>query len=132
MFMKKIVALAAVMSAALFFNPAQAQKKAKWAEMDAFHEVMSKTFHPAEEGKLDPIRQRSQEMVDKAVAWQNSIAPEGYNKDAVKKSLKKLVKGAKELHKMVQKNGADAELKKELSELHDVFHEIMEKCEDTH
>ncbi len=130
--MKKILALAVVMSAALFFNPAQAQKKAKWAEMEAFHEVMSKTFHPAEEGKLEPIRKRSQEMVDKAVSWQNSTAPEGYNQAAVKKSLKKLVKGAKEINKMVQKNAADDEIKKELSELHDVFHEIMEKCEDTH
>src|SRR5689334_5198653 len=132
MFMKKILALAVFMSAALFFNPAQAQKKAKWTEMEAFHEVMSKTFHPAEEGKLEPIRSRSQEMVDKAVSWQNSTAPEGYNQAAVKKSLKKLVKGAKEINKMVQKNESDDELKKELSELHDVFHEIMEKCEDTH
>ena len=127
--MKKIFMLAFVAAAALFFHPAQAQKKAKWAEMDAFHEVMSKTFHPAEEGKLDPIRKRSQEMLDKAIAWKNSTAPEGYNQDAVKSTLKKLVRGAKELNKMVQKNETDDELKKELSELHDVFHEIMEKCE---
>ena len=127
--MKKIFMLAFAAAAALFFNPAQAQKKAKWAEMDAFHEVMSKTFHPAEEGKLDPIRKRSQEMLDKAIAWKNSTAPEGYNQDAVKNTLKKLVRGAKELNKMVQKNETDEELKKELSELHDVFHEIMEKCE---
>lgn len=130
MFMKKILSLVVVFAAALIFNPAQAQKKAKWAEMDAFHEVMSKTYHPAEEGKLDPIRKRSQEMVDKAVAWQNSTAPEGYNQDAVKKTLKKLVKGAKEINKMVQKNASDSELKEELSELHEVFHEIMEKCEN--
>ena len=128
--MKKIFSFLLVMSSVLFFNPAQAQKKAKWAEMETFHEVMSKTFHPAEEGKLEPIRKRSQEMVDKAIAWQTSTAPEGYNQDAVKKTLKKLVKGAKEINKMVQKNAADDELKKELAELHDVFHEIMEKCEN--
>lgn len=123
-----------IMSAFLFFNPVQAQEKAKWAEMDTFHGVMSQTFHPAEEGKLDPIRKRSQEMVDKAIAWQNSTAPEGYDRDAVKKTLKKLVKGAKEINKMVQKNASDNELKEELTELHEVFHEIMEKCrnEDHH
>jgi len=38
--------------------------------MDDFHEVMAKTFHPAEEGKLEPIRNRSQEMQDKAAAWE--------------------------------------------------------------
>jgi len=125
--MKKIFTLAFVATAALFFNPAQAQKKAKWAEMEAFHDVMSDTFHPSEEGKLEPIRKRSQEMVDKAIAWKNSTAPEGYNQDAVKGMLKKLVRGSKELNKMVRKNESDDELKKELSELHDVFHEIMEK-----
>jgi len=43
-------------------------------------------------------------------------------------NLKKLVKGAKEIDKMVKKNAPDQELKEELSELHDVFHEIVEKC----
>ena len=36
----------AVVSAILFMNPVNAQQKAKWQELDAFHEVMSKTFHP--------------------------------------------------------------------------------------
>lgn len=127
--MKKITSIA-IASIALFFSmSAMAQQKAKWNEMETFHEVMSKTFHPAEEGKLEPIRTRSQEMVDKATAWKNSTAPEGYDQNAVKKSLNKLVKGAKEINKMVQKNATDKEIKDELSELHDVFHEIMEKCE---
>ena len=81
---------------------AQAQEKKSWKEMDDFHTVMSETFHPAEEGKLGPIKKRSQEMVDKAVAWQKSTAPEGYDKKAVKGSLKKLVQGTKELNKLVK------------------------------
>ena len=115
-------------TAVAVYNPVQAQKKAKWNEMEAFHEVMSQTFHPAEEGKLDPIRSRSGEMLEKAIAWKKSTAPEGYDKTAVEKSLKELVKGSKELNKMVKKNASDKELTEELSELHDVFHEIMEKC----
>jgi len=110
-------------------KPIHAQQKAKWQELDAFHEVMSQTFHPAEEGKLEPIRNRSAEMLEKAIAWKNSTAPEGYDKNAVKENLNKLVKGAKEINKMVKKNTSDKELKEELSELHDVFHEIVEKCE---
>lgn len=119
----------AVVSAILFMNPVNAQQKAKWQELDAFHEVMSKTFHPAEEGKLEPIRSRSAEMLERAIAWKNSTAPEGYDKTAVLENLKKLVKGAKEINKMVKKNASDNELKEELTELHDVFHEIVEKCE---
>ncbi len=111
-------------------NGILAQEKAKWKEMDAFHEVMAKTFHPAEEGKLEPIRNRSQEMLDKATTWQNSEAPEGFNQKAVKKSLKELVKGAKEINDLVKANASDDVLKTKLSKLHDVFHEIMEKCEN--
>jgi uroporphyrinogen-III synthase len=68
-------------------------------------------------------------MLDRAVAWKNSTAPEGYDKSAVLKNLKKLVKGSKEINKLVKKNASDKELKEELTELHDVFHEIVEKCE---
>jgi hypothetical protein len=96
--------------------------------MHDFHSVMGSTFHPAEEGNLQPIRSRSQEMVDKAVAWKNSAAPEGYNKKAVKSTLKQLVDGAKEIDKMVKANAADKDLVTKLTALHDVFHEIMEKC----
>ena len=127
--MKKILILLTVVLFLGSANSAQAQKKEKWNELEAFHEVMSKTFHPAEEGKLQPIRSRSQEMLDKAIAWKNSTAPAGYDKDAVMKNLKKLVKGAKEVNKLVQKNAGDNELKEELTELHDIFHEIVEKCE---
>jgi hypothetical protein len=128
--MKKLLLLFIVFTE---FNVAQAQEKAKWKEMDAFHEVMAKTFHPAEEGKLEPIKTRSQEMLDKATAWHNSTAPKGYNQKAVKKSLKDLVKGAKEINNLVKEKAADDVLKTKLSRLHDVFHEIMEKCEnETH
>lgn len=127
--MKKLLSLLLIFTAVAVTTPVQAQQKAKWQELDAFHEVMSKTFHPSEEGKLEPIRNRSAEMVEKAIAWKNSTAPEGYDKNAVLKNLKKLVKGSKEINKMVRKNASDKELKEELAELHDVFHEIVEKCE---
>jgi hypothetical protein len=90
---------------------------------------MSQTFHPAEEGKLDPIKSRSREMLEKAIAWRNSTAPEGFDQKAVRKNLKELVKGATELNDLVVRKATDAELKQKLSSLHDVFHRIVEKCE---
>jgi hypothetical protein len=116
-----IVLLATIFSAS-------AQEK-KWKELDAFHDIMSKTFHPSEEGKLEPIRTRSKEMLDRATEWKNSTAPEGYDMNAVKKNLKDLVKGAKEINELVKANATDAVLKDKLSKLHDVFHLIVEKCE---
>ena len=125
--MKKTLLL--LIAAITSFAAVQAQQKAAWKEMEAFHEIMAKTFHPAEEGKLEPIRNRSQEMQDKAAAWRNSTAPEGYDKKAVKRSLEQLVKDSREINKLVKENAADNILKEKLSALHDVFHEIMEKCE---
>ena len=123
--MKKMLTLIVVMAFCAGINTVQAQKT-KWKEMEDFHQVMSQTFHPAEEGKLEPIKTRSGEMLDKAIAWKNSTPPEGYNKDAVKKSLKDLVKGSKKLDKMVKANAPDASLTEKLTKLHDVFHEIMD------
>jgi hypothetical protein len=125
--MKKIACLFVAVFTIVAF--AQSQEKKKWKEMDDFHTVMSQTFHPAEEGKLDPIKKRSQEMVEKAVAWQKSTAPDGYDKEKVETSLKKLVEGAEELNKMVKAKSTDKKLTDKLSGLHDIFHEIMEKCE---
>ncbi len=132
--MKKLLSVIVIAAALLVTKSANAQEKAKWAEKDAFHKVMSETFHPAEEGKLEPIRKRSQEMVDAAIAWKNSTAPAGYEMDKIKKDLKKLVKGAKELNKEIQKNASDNDVKEDLTELHDLFHQITEKCsgEDHH
>lgn len=127
--MQKIFTLMLLTTVIIFSNKAQAQEKAKWKEMEDFHTVMAATFHPSEEGKLDPIKKKSQEMVDKAVAWQQSTPPAGYDKNAVKSSLKKLVTGAKEINKLVKNKAADNVLKEKLSSLHNVFHEIMEKCE---
>ena len=124
--MKKFACLFIASFAIIGF--AQAQEKKTWKEMHDFHTVMSETFHPAEEGHLDPIKKRSQEMVDKAVAWEKSTAPEGYDKEKVEGSLKKLVKGTKELNKLVKAKSSDKVLTDKLTGLHDIFHEIMEKC----
>ena len=124
--MKKFACLLVASFAIIAFS--QAQEKKTWKEMNDFHTVMSETFHPAEEGHLDPIKKRSQEMVDKAVAWQKSTAPEGYDKTKVDVSLKKLVQGAKELNNLVKAKSSDKVLTDKLSGLHDIFHEIMEKC----
>jgi hypothetical protein len=130
--MKKLIS--AFLLSFILFIAANGQEKKDWKEMHDFHGVMGSTFHPAEEGNLDPIRKRSSEMVAKAEAWQKSTAPEGYDKKAVEKTLSRLVEGAKEIDKMVKAKASDKDLVAKLTSLHDVFHEIMEKCrkEDHH
>lgn len=125
--MKRSISL--LLIAALFCFSSKAQEKTGWKEMDEFHTVMAATFHPSEEGKLEPIKARSQELVDKAVSWQKSTAPKGYNKAAVKKPLKELVSRSKELNSLIKNKASDDVIKEKISSLHDVFHQIVEKCE---
>ncbi|MCX8018860.1 MAG: hypothetical protein N2747_00030 [Chitinophagaceae bacterium] len=98
--------------------------------MESFHEVMGKTFHSAEKGNMEPVKTRSAELVSRAIAWKNSTPPAGYNKKAIKKSLRKLIKQAKEVDKAVKKSASDKDITEKLNALHDTFHEIMEECED--
>lgn len=102
----------------------------KWPALKAFHEVMSQTFHPSEEGNLQPIRTRSEEMMNKAAALLKSDIPADFKSPGILASAEKLQLKSKALHKMVQAKASDAEIKTALSELHDTFHEIVGLCSE--
>ena len=101
---------------------------ADWKEMNTFHSVMSKTFHPAEEGKFQPVRDNAADLLAKAKTWKASIVPANLNKEQVTKSLDKLVAKCTELNKAVKAKKGDEDLKKLITEAHDIFHEVAEKC----
>ena len=101
----------------------------KWAELKTFHGVMSETFHPSEEGKLEPIKTRSGEMAEKANLLAKSSIPTEFKTDKIQTAVKKLQKDSKALDKLVKnKKSTDEEIKKALASLHDVFHEIVGLC----
>lgn len=106
-------------------------KKSKfdpWPELKAFHQVMSQTFHPMEEGNYAPIKARSAEMMQKADALAASTAPAEFNKPEVLKAVKKLKADSKKLNDLVTKKASDEVLKKSLTALHDTFHQIVGLC----
>ena len=105
-----------------------AQKKA-WKEQADFHTVMSKTFHPAEEGNFGPIKMRSAELVMAANNWRKSNIPSDIaNKKMVKQTLKKLYKDSKKINSKIKSGASDEELKTELFALHDTFHTVVGLC----
>ena len=120
----KITALLLALSFAAF--PAFSQE-AKWIEMENFHTIMSVSFHPAEENDLKPVRKNSAELVAKAKAWQSAVVPAGFNGEVTKPILDKLVKQCELIHAKVA-DKTDAQLKVMITEAHDIFHEIKEKC----
>ncbi|MBK8924146.1 MAG: hypothetical protein IPM81_22105 [Saprospirales bacterium] len=131
--MKKHFTLLVVSFAALWLAPqtifSQTQK-ANWKEMHDFHEVMSTTFHPAEEGNLAPLREKAGMLVERAEAWRKSAVPAGYIPEKTADTLKRLVKQCKNVRKSVKKGKPDAELVAAITTAHDIFHEIMEKCRE--
>ena len=105
-------------------------EKDTWQELKDFHVVMAQTFHPAEDGNLDPIRKRSGEMLARAVSLQKSSIPPSFNRPEIRKAIGDLVKGAADLDKAVRnKRTKDAVIVQKLTALHDVFHIIQGLCD---
>lgn len=102
----------------------------KWPAIKEFHEVMSQTFHPAEEGNLAPIKARSEEMMNKAAMLLKSDIPAEFRTNAILASAERLQLKSKALHKLVTLNGSDAAILKSITDLHDTFHEIVGLCSD--
>lgn len=100
----------------------------KWAELEAFHKVMSATFHPAEEGNFEPIKTRISEMVEAAAKLTSNPIPAEYNKDNIIEAAKKLEADSKALEEKIKGNAANEEIFKDLNALHDTFHTIVGLC----
>lgn len=100
----------------------------KWPAIKEFHEVMSQTFHPSEEGNLQPIKARSEELMNKAAAVLKSDMPEEFKTKTIFASVEKLQLLSKTVYKLVESKASDADIKIALSDLHDVFHNIIGQC----
>jgi len=99
-----------------------------WQEIRDYHKVMSQTFHPSEKGDLQPIKQRSLELVTSAEKLSKSKIPTEFDNKNIRDAVKKLYADSKKLHKMVQNKKSDASITKALNDLHDVFHTIVGLC----
>lgn len=125
--MKKVRSLIIMITISLASLSAYSQE-AKWQEMEDFHAVMSVTFHPAEDGNLKPLKEKSGNLAANAKTWQKGAVPEGFNAGVTKPILKRLVKQCNAINRAVAAGKPDAELKKMIIEAHEIFHEIKEKC----
>lgn len=100
----------------------------KWAELEAFHKVMSATFHPAEEGNFEPVKTRISEMVEAAAKMNSNPVPAEFNKTEILEAAKKLEADSKALEDKIKGNAANEEIFKSLNALHDTFHTIVGLC----
>ena len=102
-----------------------------WDEAkEAYHHSMSSTFHPAEEGDLEPLKESYSELAINAKNWLATPVPENLSKKELKVLLKKLDKESGKIGKLVEKGASDDELKDAIYALHDVFHNIVGLCQE--
>jgi superoxide dismutase len=99
-----------------------------WKGLVEFHGVMSQTFHPSEDGDLEPIKKRAGEMVAKAKMLQSGKIPPLFDNAAFKKAISDLVTGSEELNKLVNNKADDKVITEKLGKLHDTFHLIQGMC----
>jgi len=100
----------------------------KWAELEAFHKVMSQTFHPAEEGNYQPIKDRIGEMVSAASNLVANPVPAEYNKPEILAAAQKLETDSKALEEKIKAGATDQAIFTDLNALHDTFHTIVGLC----
>ncbi len=104
-------------------------EKDGWTELNDFHDIISQTFHPSEEGNLKPVRGRSGELLSKAKALKGGRFPASFNTPEIKKTIDDLVKGAASVNQMVIKKAGDKTITKKLDEVHNLYHAILALCE---
>ncbi len=99
-----------------------------WEALDAFHDVISATWHPAENGDLGPIKARSAELAQAARALEKAEVPSQFDPERLALGRRQLRKDSVALHRLVQRGGGDAEIKAALKALYGVFHQVMGEC----
>lgn len=107
---------------------ASAQEKSTWIEQDNFHGIMSKTFHPSEEGNLNPLKLKSDSLVIIAKQWKVASIPATYKSIETAEAIAKLLKQCKAINGAVKEGKADSVLTTMIKEAHDTFHYIVGEC----
>lgn len=123
----KLIVIALIATASI--TVAQTTQPA-WPQLKTFHSFMSSTFHPAEDGDFAPLKVKADSLLIVAKLWQASPIPSNYKPVETKAALEKLVKQCRIVNKAVKEDADDDELKKMITEAHDIFHKIVGECKN--
>ena len=105
-------------------------EKDNWPAMKDFHRTMAQTFHPSESGDLIPLRNRSGELLAKAILLKESRPPKSLDTKLILEGLQNLENKCNEVNVLVEKKAKDAVLIKKIREAHDLFHVVQGLCHD--
>ena len=103
-----------------------------WKELDAFHELMAATWHPAKSGDLTAIRAKADSLSASAKLWAASKVPTACDTKPIRDAIGDVVTGSAKVAQMVANKGADADVRTALSEVHERFEVVEHGCQPKH
>jgi len=115
---------------ALVISLSSTGQSGTWKEMNDFHDMVSKVLHPVESGNLQPLKNNSNDLLDKARKWQNAPAPGAYQYPQLKTDLEKLVADCTNLNEAVKAKKSNKEIKQLAMQTHNHFHVILSAAEN--
>jgi NifB/MoaA-like Fe-S oxidoreductase len=95
-----------------------------WAALKVFSKTLNETYLPAEGGDLEPIKNRSAELMLNAINVKASNIPKAIDSPVLRTNIDDLVKESNQLHKMIRKNMKDAVIKVKLFEVYQISQKI--------
>ena len=102
---------------------------AAWKALDAYHQLMMATWHPAKDrNDLAPIRGQAEAMVKAAELVGTSTPPGSCAKPELAAARTGLAGETRKVAALVKAKADDAALKSALSKLHDAFEVLEEGC----
>jgi len=105
-----------------------AQGTSDWKEQNVFHDLMSHTFHPSENGNLKPLKAKADSLVWSAKQWKASAIPSDFKPKETAEQLAKLVKQCAAIQSAGKAKKDDAALTAMIKEAHETFHTVVKEC----
>lgn len=100
----------------------------KWSQLHEYHELLSKTFHPAENGNLNAIKNAHDYLVQRSEALDISTMPSELKSETLLAQVGILKKMTKKLSELITNKAPDVEIMRTFQNVHDVFHKIEKEC----
>jgi len=129
-----LLSIALIFAFGVFGSFNQKNQLDVWQELEIFHQAIAFTFHPAEDGDFEPVKNDSKELVEAVQKLLTSKLPVYFEKmeneelkNELQTSLQKLFKQCTDLHNLVQtQKTTDQEFLDTLNDVHSTYHHIEE------
>ncbi len=101
----------------------------KWPQLNNFKELLTKTFQPAEQGNLNPVKTSAEQLVIEADNIINQALLKNLKNPRFNEASALLKRKTKVLFELISKKAPDAEIMRTFQDVHDVFQNLSIYCD---